>query len=148
MGCRLVKASEYKDFIFFQRHGELYDNLEEIRYKEIRETFKHANHRMEQLEKIFEVLTNDSRLKDIKKEIEKINIIFMFHYNNRRINQPLVKIKSSFDKIEKQLNEPARDYNAIKELVESQENSITNLKNIKIILLIKTCLSYRNKKEK
>ena len=55
----------------------------------------------------------------------------MFHYSNRRINQPLVKIKSSFDKIEKQLNEPARDYNAIKELVESQENSITNLKNIK-----------------
>ena len=55
----------------------------------------------------------------------------MLHYNNRRINQPLVKIKSSFDKIEKQLNEPARDYNSIKELVESQENSITNLKNIK-----------------
>ena len=41
----------------------------------------------------------------------------MFHYNNRRIpNQPLVKIKTSYDKIEKQLNEPARDYNTIKEL--------------------------------
>ena len=37
-------------------------------------------------------------------------------YNNRRMNanQPLVKIKSSYDKLEKAMNEPARDYNAIK----------------------------------
>ena len=54
----------------------------------------------------------------------------MFHYNNKRINQPLVKMKSSYDKIEKELNEPAREYNTIKELVEKQENSITNIKNI------------------
>ena len=53
----------------------------------------------------------------------------MFHYNNKRVNQPLVKMKSSYDKIEKELNEPARDYNTIKELVEKQENSITNIKN-------------------
>ena len=55
----------------------------------------------------------------------------MFYYNNKRVNQPLVKMKSSYDKIEKELNEPARDYNTIKELVEKQENSITNInKNI------------------
>ena len=57
----------------------------------------------------------------------------MFHYNNKRINQPLVKMKSSYDKIEKELNEPAREYNTIKELVEKQENSITNIKNKSII---------------
>ena len=55
-------------------------------------------------------------------------------YNNRMRNmnnQPLVKIKSSYDKLQKVLNEPAREYNAIKELVENQENNITNIKNIK-----------------
>ena len=46
-------------------------------------------------------------------------------------NQPLVKIKSSYDKLQKALNEPAREYNAIKELVETQDNGITNIKNIK-----------------
>ena len=55
----------------------------------------------------------------------------MFHYNNRKPNQPLVKIKSSYDKLQKTLNEPAREYNAIKELVETQDNRITNIKNIK-----------------
>ena len=53
----------------------------------------------------------------------------MFHYNNRKTNQPLVKIKSSYDKLQKTLNEPAREYNAIKELVENQDNRITNIKN-------------------
>ena len=54
-------------------------------------------------------------------------------YNNRRINtnQTLVKIKSSYDKLEKAMNEPAKDYNAIKELVETKENSIMNIKSIK-----------------
>ena len=42
-------------------------------------------------------------------------------------------MKSSYDKIEKELNEPAREYNTIKELVEKQENSITNIKNKNII---------------
>ena len=46
-------------------------------------------------------------------------------------NQTLVKIKSSYDKLEKAMNEPAKDYNAIKELVESKDNSIINIKNIK-----------------
>ena len=59
-------------------------------------------------------------------------IVIMF-YNNRRMNtnQTLVKIKSSYDKLEKAMNEPAKDYNAIKELVESKENSIMNIKSIK-----------------
>ena len=54
-------------------------------------------------------------------------------YNNRRMNtnQTLVKIKSSYDKLEKAMNEPAKDYNAIKELVESKENSIMNINSIK-----------------
>ena len=54
-------------------------------------------------------------------------------YNNRRMNtnQTLVKIKSSYDKLEKAMNEPAKDYNAIKELVETKENSIMNIKSIK-----------------
>ena len=54
-------------------------------------------------------------------------------YNNRRMNtnQTLVKIKSSYDKLEKAMNEPAKDYNAIKELVESKENSIMNIKSLK-----------------
>ena len=43
--------------------------------------------------------------------------------------QPLVKIKSSCDKLEKAMNEPVREYNAIKELVENQDNNITNIKN-------------------
>ena len=55
----------------------------------------------------------------------------MFHYNNFKKKQPLMKIKSSYDKLEKMLNEPERDYNAIKELVENRDNSITNIKNIK-----------------
>ena len=54
-------------------------------------------------------------------------------YNNRRMNtnQTLVKIKSSYDKLEKAMNEPAKDYNAIKEFVETKENSIMNIKSIK-----------------
>ena len=122
MGCRLVKASDYR--MLEENQSTLYD-----------EKIKQVNRRMEQLEKIFEVLTNDSRLKYIIEQIEKIKIILirMFHYNNRKPNQPLVKIKTSYDKIEKQLNEPARDYNTIKELVENQENSITNIKNKNII---------------
>ena len=70
-------------------------------------------------------------------------------YNNRRMNtnQTLVKIKSSYDKLEKAMNEPAKDYNAIKELVESKENSIMNIKSIKNKdLKIKIWLLYHHKK--
>ena len=55
----------------------------------------------------------------------------MFYNRRMNTNQTLVKIKSSHDKLEKAMNEPAKDYNAIKELVESKENSIMNIKNIK-----------------
>ena len=80
MGCRLVKASEYKDYEFFKRHGDFYRDLEKTRYEEIRESIKQANKRMEAIEKILEVLTNDSRLKGIINEINKnhsnINSVF------------------------------------------------------------------------
>ena len=71
MGCRLVKASEYKDYELFNRHSKLYHNAEEHRYHEIRESINRANKRMESLEKIFEILTNDTRLKDIIEQINK-----------------------------------------------------------------------------
>lgn len=45
-------------------------------------------------------------------------------------HKPLTKIKQGYDKVIKELNEPARDYNSIKELVELENNNITNLKNI------------------
>ena len=59
----------------------------------------------------------------------------MFHhkitYNKQpEWHKPLTKIKQGYDKVVKELNEPARDYNAIKELVELENNTITNLKNI------------------
>ena len=55
----------------------------------------------------------------------------MFYNRRMNTNQPLVKIKPSYDKLEKAMNEPAKDYNAIKEFVETKENSIMNLKSIK-----------------
>ena len=55
----------------------------------------------------------------------------MFYNRRMNTNQTLVKIKSSYDKLEKAMNEPAKDYNDIKELVESKENSIMNIKSIK-----------------
>ena len=57
----------------------------------------------------------------------------MFHYPNRmkNVNQPLVKIKSSYDKLDTAMSEPVREHNAIKELVEAQDNNITNIKNKK-----------------
>ena len=41
------------------------------RVKSVEENINQANKRMEQIEKIFEVLTNDSRLKDIINHINK-----------------------------------------------------------------------------
>ena len=42
-----------------------------FQYEQIQENINQTNKRMEQLEKIFEVLTNDSRLKDIIEEINE-----------------------------------------------------------------------------
>ena len=42
--------------------------------------------------------------------------------------QIINKKKQGYDKVRKELNEPVRDYNSIKELVELENNDITNLK--------------------
>ena len=53
-----------------------------LQYEQIQENINQTNKRMEQREKIFEVLTNDSRLKDIIEEINK-------NQNNINNNVPL-----------------------------------------------------------
>ena len=53
-----------------------------LQYEQIQENINQTNKRMEQLEKIFEVLTNDSRLKDIIEEMNK-------NQNNINNNVPL-----------------------------------------------------------
>ena len=45
-------------------------------------------------------------------------------------HKSLTKIKGSYDKVKKELNEPVRDYESIKQLVELENNSVTNMKNI------------------
>ena len=45
-------------------------------------------------------------------------------------HKSLTKIKQGYEKVVKEMNEPARDYNSIKELVELENNHLTNLKNI------------------
>ena len=65
-------------------------------------------------------------------------------------HKPLTKIKQGYDKVIKELNEPVRDYNSIKELVELENNNITNLKNIennKKISLPLTHKKVKNKKQ-
>ena len=48
-------------------------------------------------------------------------------------NQPKTKIlskgMSNYDKLQKSMNEPFKDYNQIKDLVELENNSITKLSN-------------------
>ena len=50
---------------------------------------------------------------------------------NSAYNKPLTltNIKSSYDKIQKEMNKPPSEYEAIKTLVESNNNSITNVQN-------------------
>ena len=48
-------------------------------------------------------------------------------YNQK--NLILTKGKSSYDKLEKEMNKPPSEYDEIKQLVESQNNSITNIQN-------------------
>ena len=58
----------------------------------------------------------------------------MFHRVDYK-NQPKPKILSkgmslsNYDKLQKSMNEPLKDYNQIKDLVELQNNSITKLEN-------------------
>ena len=57
----------------------------------------------------------------------------MFHrvdYKNQPKPKILSKGMSNYEKIQKTMNEPLKDYNQIKDLVEIQNNSITKLNNI------------------
>ena len=57
----------------------------------------------------------------------------MFHrvdYKNEPKLKPLTKGLSNYDKLQKDLNTPVKDYNQIKDLVETENNSITKLNNI------------------
>ena len=57
----------------------------------------------------------------------------MFHridYKNQPKPKPLTKGMSNYDKLQRELNTPVKDYNQIKDLVELENNSITKLSNI------------------
>ena len=58
----------------------------------------------------------------------------MFHKisnDNKPKAIPLSNPKSSYKKLEKEMNRPPSDYNAIKSMVENNENSIKNIDNKK-----------------
>ena len=65
----------------------------------------------------------------------------MFHrvdYKNQPKPKILSKGISNYDKLQKSMNEPVKEYNQIKDLVELENNSITKLsttinKNLKIM---------------
>ena len=59
-------------------------------------------------------------------------------------HKPLTKIKQGYDKVKKELNEPVRDYNSIKELVE-ENNNLKNIENKKSSLQL-THKKTKNKK--
>jgi len=61
-------------------------------------------------------------------------------------HKPLTKIKQGYEKVVKEMNEPARDYNSIKELVELEKNHITNIKNIENNKKISLPLSHKKAK--
>ena len=57
----------------------------------------------------------------------------MFHridYKNKPKPILLSKGMSNYDKLQRELNAPVKDYNQIKDLVELENNSITKLSNI------------------
>ena len=59
-------------------------------------------------------------------------ILIMFHrvdYKNEPRLKPLTKGLSNYDKLQKDLNTPVKDYNQIKDLVELENNSIAKLNN-------------------
>ena len=56
-------------------------------------------------------------------------------------HKSLTKIKQGYEKVVKEMNEPARDYNSIKELVELENNSITNLKKYRKQKIIFTLIT-------
>ena len=57
----------------------------------------------------------------------------MFHridYKHQPKSNILSKGMSNYDKLQRELNAPVKDYNQIKDLVELENNSITKLSNI------------------
>ena len=59
----------------------------------------------------------------------------MFHkidYKNQPKSILLSKGVSNYDKLQKSMNEPLKDYNQIKDLVELQNNSIAKISNTDI----------------
>ena len=63
-------------------------------------------------------------------------------------HKSLTKINQGYDKVIKELNEPVRDYISIKELVELENNNITNLKNIENNKKISLPLTHKKVKNK
>ena len=61
------------------------------RVQTLEENIKRANKRMEQIEKIFEILTNDTRLKDIIEQINK----YHNNINNNVLQQQDEKYEQS-----------------------------------------------------
>ena len=72
----------------------------------------------------------------------------MFNRKNKnKDNKPLFQMKTSYDKVAKVMNEKAKDYDTIKDLVENKKENILDLninKNSKNINLTKS----KNKKPK
>ena len=59
-------------------------------------------------------------------------ILIMFSkidYKHQPKPIPLTKIQSSYSKLEKEMNKPPSEYDAIKSLVEQNENNIEKLSN-------------------
>ena len=59
----------------------------------------------------------------------------MFHridYKNQPKSIILSKGMSNYDKLQKSMNEPLKDYNQIKDLVELENNNITKISNTNI----------------
>ena len=48
---------------------------------------------------------------------------------NNKQDMTLYKFKSNYDKVVKEMQEAPKDYDTIKELIESKNNSITKLEN-------------------
>ena len=72
----------------------------------------------------------------------------MFHRNNKnKETKPLFQMKTSYDKVAPAMQQPAKDYDAIKDLVENKRENILDLNinsNSKNINLTKN----KNKKPK
>ena len=43
---------------------------------------------------------------------------------------PLTKQQSTYNKLQREMNEPAKDYNSIKQMIENENNDITKIKPI------------------